>query len=90
MLASLLTLDGQLGEVLSVEVRESETVRGVDHQVEHRPAQAQAARLAWKATDHRQLVSPGKRPITFVRRRTSSSDRSRRLDERNRLRSRGK
>src|SRR6266487_1054806 len=34
----------------------------------------------------RQLVSPGNRPITFVRRLTSSSDRSSRFVERSRLR----
>ena len=36
----------------------------------------------------RQLVSPGKRPITLVLRRTSSSDRSSRFVLRSRLRSR--
>jgi len=38
----------------------------------------------------RQLDWPGKRPTTLVRRRTSSSDRSRRFVERNRLRRRGR
>ena len=44
-----------------------------DEQVEHRPARA------------KQLVPRGKRPITFVRRFTSSSDRSGRFVERSRL-----
>src|SRR5207237_10504708 len=37
----------------------------------------------------RQLVSPGKRPITFVRRFTSSNERSNKFEDRNRVRSRG-
>jgi hypothetical protein len=37
----------------------------------------------------KQLLSPGKRPITFVRRFTSSNERSNRFEDRNRLRSRG-
>ena len=38
----------------------------------------------------KQLVSPGKRPITLVRRRTSSNYRSNKFDDLNRLRRRGK
>src|SRR5215831_8213502 len=37
-----------------------------------------------------QLVSTGKRPITFLRRFTSSSERSNKLEDRNRLRTGGK
>ena len=37
-------------------------------------------------TSERQLVSPGKRPITLVRRRTSPSERSSRFVERHRSR----
>jgi hypothetical protein len=57
-------------------------------------AQAQssgAARNRSSTAQHmlRQLVSPGKRPITFVR-FTSSNERSNRFEDRNRLRSRRK
>jgi hypothetical protein len=47
----VLPLDSELGEVLTIQIGEAETVRGVDIEVEHRPAQAQAARLSRKTTD---------------------------------------
>jgi len=57
-----------------------------------RPSPQAPARKRSTTAQHmlRQLVSPGNRPIAFVLRFTSSSDRSNRFDERNGLRSRGK
>ena len=77
-LAGELSIRGQLHEVLAIKIGETKAMCCVDDQVEHRPAKL------------RQLVSPGNRPITLVRRRTFFKDRSKRFVERNRLRMRGR
>jgi hypothetical protein len=66
--------DFELDDLAVFQITKSQSACSGDEDVEHCPAQAEATRLTRK------------RPITFVRRRTSSSERSSRFDERNRLR----
>ena len=50
--ASELAIGSQLDQVLTIKVGETQSVCGVNDQVEHRPAQAEAAGFAREPADH--------------------------------------
>ena len=48
----LFSLGGEVRQVLAIQIGEPQAMCGLDDQVEHRPAQTQAARLAWETANH--------------------------------------
>ena len=51
-LANQVSVGSQLHDVLAIEIGESKAMRCVDDEVEHRPAQAQAASFSGETPDH--------------------------------------